>query len=629
MSDNSDHIEGTLSDSVEDEALERPTPCNTKVQSADPALRRSAMAAPNLRAAMVEATANIRYGLMALIGFSLVLNILALATPIYLFQISDRVLTSRSIDTLIMLTVLVIGALGLHAVLDVLRRLFVMRVATKLETTLAAPVLTAATRAANLGAPQEFQAIGDLAQLRNFLTSPILLTLLDAPITPVFFLAVFLIHPDLGWIITGFAIITVFLAMLNQRATRLHFAEAHKAGSRAALHLDSIGRNAQAVGAMGMTPEATQLWGRETATALSRLVRGQDSNIMITGMSKFLRMAVQIALLGWGGLLALEGEITGGMMIAASMIAGRALAPLDGAIEGWRTYLQATSAYGRIVRLLRASPLNISRLRLPQPEGRLTVNRILYAPPPNKTVLLNGISFALEPGEALGVIGASGAGKSTLARLLIGAIAPAAGETRLSGTELRHWDPAQFGEMVGYLPQEVQLFGVSVKANIARLRMDASDADIYAAAKFAGVHDVIAKLPQGYETMLGPDGAPLSGGQKQRIALARAFFGKPCFVVLDEPNANLDSEGDAALAEAIEKARQSKITTVTITQRQALLRQMDKVLVLEDGKMKMFGRRDEVVTAVYGENGAKAILGVAPARSPVVVKGGKEQDGND
>ncbi|MEM5469382.1 type I secretion system permease/ATPase [Celeribacter marinus] len=589
-------------------------------RSATRAKERSAEAAPNLRLALAQGVTVLRRGLLTLMAFSLVLNVLALATPIYLFQISDRVLTSRSFDTLAMLTILIVGALGLHAALDVLRRLYVMRIAMRLETTLATPVLTAATRAANLGAPQELQAVGDLAQLRNFLTSPVLLTLMDAPITPLFFVTVFMIHPDLGWIITGFAGLTVLLALWNQRATRLHFAEAHSAGGRAALYLDSIGRNAQVVGAMGMTPEASRLWGRETASALSRLVRGQDGNIVITGLSKFLRMAVQIALLGWGALLALEGQITGGMMIAASMIAGRALAPLDGAIEGWRSYLQATTAYGRIARLLRSSPLNLARLRLPKPEGRLTVNRILYAPPPNKTVLLNGISFALEPGEALAVVGPSGAGKSTLARLLIGAIAPAAGETRLSGTELRHWDPAQFGEIVGYLPQEVQLFPVSVKANIARLRMDATDADIYAAADFAGVHDVITKLPQGYETMLGQDGAPLSGGQKQRIALARAFFGSPSFVVLDEPNSNLDSEGDAALSQAIKKARQKGITTVTITQRQVLLRHVDKVLVLEDGKMKMFGDRDDVVRTVYGESMAKAILGSA-ARAPSAAKG--------
>ena len=593
------------------------------------AQRRSSMAAPNLRGALAQGVKNIRHGLMVLVAFSVVLNILALATPIYLFQISDRVLTSRSIDTLIMLTALILGALALHAVLDVLRRQFIMRVALRLETTLAAPVLTAATRAANLGAPQEFQAVGDLAQLRNFMTSPILLTLLDAPVTPIFFITVFLIHPDLGWIIAAFALITIALAMLNQRSTQLHFAEAHKAGSRAATHLDSIGRNAQAVGAMGMIPEATVLWGRETATALGQLAQGQHSNIWITGVSKFLRMAVQIALLGWGGMLALRGEITGGMMIAASMISGRALAPLDGAIEGWRSYLQATSAYGRIVRLLRSSPLNISRLRLPTPKGSLVVNRILYAPPPNKTVLLNGISFALEPGEALGVIGPSGAGKSTLARLLIGAVAPTAGETRLSGTELRHWDPAQFGEVVGYLPQEVQLFGVSVKANIARLRTDVTDAEIHAAAEFAGVHEVIAKLPQGYETVLGADGAPLSGGQKQRIALARAFFGHPRFVVLDEPNANLDTEGDAALGQAIEKARLARITTITITQRQALLRHVDKILVLEEGKMKLFGRRDDVVRTIYGEASAKAILGKAPTRTPTLVQGGREDHNND
>jgi len=565
--------------------------------------------APNLRLSLAQAVTVLRKSLLSLAFFSIILNVLALATPIYLFQISDRVLTSRSIDTLVMLTIIIIGALALHAVLDILRRLYILRVAMKIETTLANPVISAAARAANLGSPQELQVVNDLATIRNFMTSPVLLILMDAPVTPIFFITVFMIHPNLGWIIIGFAFVTGVLALWNQRATRIHFSEAQSAGGRASLYLDSISRNAQVVGAMGMTAEASRIWGNETATALSRLVRAQDSNILITGISKFLRMTVQIALLGWGALLALDGEITGGMMIAASMIAGRALAPVDGAIEGWKSYVQATSAYGRIARLLKSSPLNLARLKLPDPNGNLSVNRILYAPPPNKKVLLNGITFELGAGKALGVIGPSGAGKTTLARLLIGSITPNAGETRLSGTELRHWDPSQFGEVVGYLPQEVQLFPVSIKANIARLKMNATDDEIFAAAEFAGVHDVIANMPQGYETMLSQDGSPLSGGQKQRVALARAFFGKPRFVVLDEPNSNLDSDGEVALAKTIKKAQAAGITTITITQRQTLLRHVDEIIVLDAGKMIKFGLRDKILTEVYGTAVANAIIG--------------------
>jgi ATP-binding cassette subfamily C protein len=285
------------------------------------------------------------------------------------------------------------------------------------------------------------------------------------------------------------------------------------------------------------------------------------------------------------------------------------LAPLEGTIEGWRNFVQARTSFARIKTLLQNSPLNFERLRLPHPEGRLSVERILYVPPPTKKVILNGISFQLEPGESLAIIGASGTGKSTLARMLVGSIVPTAGNVRIDMMDLRNWDPRQFGENVGYLPQDVQLFPASVKANIARMREDATDEAIFDAAEMADVHEMISEFAQGYETQVAMDGSPLSGGQKQRIGLARAFFGNPRLIVLDEPNSNLDSRGELALAKALLRAKERELTVVTITQRPSLLRSVDKIMILNNGTVQAFGKREDVMPLITGRgsaNGSKS-----------------------
>ena len=362
-----------------------------------------------------------------------------------------------------------------------------------------------------------------------------------------------------------------------------------------------MARNTQVINAMGMIPEGVTIWGRETAESLKSQVQAHDYNIWMAGLSKFVRQCTQIAVLGWGSWLALNSELTGGMMIAASIVASRALAPIEGTIEGWRGFVQARSSYGRIKSLLQSSPLNLERLRLPRPAGRVDVERILYVPPPNKRVILNGVSFHLEPGESLAVVGASGAGKSTLAKMLVGSIIPTAGSVRLDAMDLRNWDPRQFGESVGYLPQDVELFPATVKANIARMREDASDEAIFEAAELADVHEMISHFAQGYETLVGLDGGPLSGGQKQRVGLARAFFGRPRLVVLDEPNSNLDVPGERALATALLRAKDFRITVVAITQRPALLRSVDKIMVLKDGAVQAMGPRDDMLAMMASD----------------------------
>lgn len=552
-----------------------------------------------------------RHNLVVVAIFSIVVNTLVLAVPIYLFQMSDRVLTSRSLDTLVMLSIIVMVAILAHVLLDMMRRFILMRIAVDVESRLGAPVLAAAAKAAQVGSGREFQVLADLQQIRSFLTGPVILTMLDAPTAPIYLLAVFLIHPDLGYIVSVAALILVVIAYLNQKVTAVPFARASAYSTRANLQSEAMSRNAQVINAMGMIPEGVMIWGRETAESLKAQVSAQDRNIMMTGLSKFFRLGTQIAMLGWGAWLSLSGSLTGGMVIASSVVAGRALAPLEGTIEGWRSFIHARAAYSRVQALLQSSPLNLDRLRLPRPSGRLDVERILYVPPPNKKVILNGISFSLEPGDSLAIVGASGCGKSTLARMLVGSINPTAGNVRLDLMDLRNWDPRQFGESVGYLPQDMQLFPASIKANIARMREDASDAEVFEAAEIADIHEMISQFSQGYETQIGMDGSPLSGGQKQRIGLARAFFGNPKLVVLDEPNSNLDVLGERALAVALQRAKERGMTVVAVTQRPTLLRSVDKIMMIKDGAVQVMGLRDEILPLITGQRSLEG--GAQPA----------------
>ncbi|MBN7778224.1 type I secretion system permease/ATPase [Nitratireductor aquimarinus] len=540
----------------------------------------------------------VRKNLLMVLLFTNASNILVLAIPVYLFQISDRVLTSRSTDTLIMLTIVIIGAVLLQAIFDAIRRFILMRTAVEVAAQLGAPILSAAARASLHGTGREYQTLGDLQQLRSFLVSGTLLSFLDIPFTPIFVLAVFLVHPHLGSIVVLSAFLLMIVAFINQRATAAPFGEANVYQSKANMHLDSMARNSQIINALAMIPEAVKIWGQDTAGSLKAQVKAQDRNIMSAATSRAIRLLTQVALLGWGAYLAIQGYITGGMVIAASIIAGRALAPIEGSIEGWNQFILSRGAYRRIKALLQASPLNLERLVLPKPEGRLDVERVLYVPQGTKRVVLNGINFSLRPGDSLAIIGNSGAGKTTLGKMLVGSILPTSGSVRLDLMDLRNWDQRQFGDNIGYLPQDVQLFPGSIKANIARMRDDVDDREIYQAAILADVHEMIATFPQGYETIVAADGSPLSGGQKQRIALARAFFGNPRMIVLDEPNSNLDSAGDAALARALKHAKENRITMIVITQRPSLLRYVDKILLMTNGTISMFGRREDVLRAL-------------------------------
>ncbi|WP_417712484.1 type I secretion system permease/ATPase [Roseibium aggregatum] len=562
---------------------------------------------PDLSKALDNGVAAVRRNLLIVLLFSCVINVLVLSIPVYLFQISDRVLTSRSLDTLVMLTGVIIGAVLLQAAFDAIRRFILMRTAVELASQLGSPILAAAARASLNSNGKEYQILNDLQQLRGFLVSGTMMAFLDGPFAPLFLVAIYLIHPHLGMIVGGTCVLLLVIAVINQKITSRHFSDANQNQSKANLHLDAMSRNSQIINALAMIPEAVHLWGRDTAASLRAQVSAQDRNIVSGSITKAVRLLTQVAMLGWGSFLAIQGELTGGMVIAASIIGGRALAPIEGAIEGWNQYLLSRNSYGRISTLLKSSPLNSERLVLPKPQGRLDVERLLYVPQGTKRVVLNSITFSLKAGDSLAIIGNSGAGKTTLGKMLVGSILPTSGAVRLDLMDLRNWNQRQLGENIGYLPQDVQLFPGTIKQNIGRMREDASDEQIYEAACLADVHAMISELAHGYETVVAADGAPLSGGQKQRIALARAFFGNPRFVVLDEPNSNLDTNGDEALARAMAHAKAEGITVVAITQKPSLLKCVDRILVLADGSISMFGARNEVLELLADRKKQKAV----------------------
>jgi ATP-binding cassette subfamily C protein len=544
--------------------------------------------------------------------FSVFVNLLMLTLPLYLFQLSDRVLISHSLDTLLMLTILALIFISVLSVLDILRRQVLSRLATRFETILGGTVLASIVANARVSDGANIQALRSLHQVKNFISSPVMLLLFDVPLAPIYFGAVFLIHPYLGFISLGAGVALIAIALVNQRATTVPLGHAGQYASKADAEADALARNSQVINAMGMLNESILHWGGAQAWALSFQSGALDRNFWISGLSKFARLVTQIVMLGVGAYLALQGSVTGGMMIAGSIIAGRALQAFEIMIEGWRNVAQTRAAYARVKAAVESLKQEQPRLLLPKPEGRLTVDRLLYLPPGTKEPVLNGVNFELQPGQSLAIVGPSGSGKSTLARILVGCLYPTAGKVRLDGTELRNWDRRQFGECTGYLPQEVGLFPGTIKQNVCRMRNDLPDEKIYQASILTDVHHVIAHLPNGYETVLERSGAPLSGGQKQRIALARAFFADPSLVVLDEPNSNLDAAGEQALTDTLQRAKEKRITVVVITQRPAVLNSMDKILILRGGRMEAFGPPSEVLLRVVRSAPPRVAAHVSP-----------------
>ncbi len=529
--------------------------------------------------------------------FSAVINLLMLAPALYMLQVYDRVLASGNEMTLLMLTLMMLGLLALMAALDWLRSVLVTRLGMRLELALQARVHDAA-HAAQLrhGQGAAGQAFQDLASLRQFAGGTALFALFDAPWFPLFLWVIFAFHSALGALALGGAVLLVALAWCNEwlcggpqaRAGQL----ATVASQQAAAHL----ANAEAVQAMGMLDALRGRWLLQQRGSLALYRLASERAAVVGAWAKGVRLALQSLVLGLGAWLAVNNEISPGMMIAGSILMGRVLGPIDQLMGAWKQWGPAREAYGRLVLLLQAHPPLTDSLRLPAPIGALALHELSAGAPGQARAALRGLGFSLPAGSVLGVIGPSGSGKSTLARVLVGVWQPLQGTVRLDSAELCHWPPRQLGPQIGYLPQDIQLFAGSVAENIARFG-PADATKVLAAAQLAGVHELVLQWPQGYETRLGEGGAGLSGGQKQRIALARALYGLPALIVLDEPNANLDEAGEHALLAAIDRLKALQRTVVLISHRANVLTRTDHLLILRDGCLHRFGATAAVLAA--------------------------------
>ena len=536
-----------------------------------------------------------RGGFVAVGLFSFAINLLLLTIPLYMLQLFDRVLTSRSEDTLMALSIAAAGAILTLAALEAVRSFVMVRLSNWLDTRLGGEILgSSVIDGLARGGPASVQGLRDLQTFRGFLTGAAIFPFLDAPWTPIFIAVIFLFHPLLGWLSIGGATLLFALALLNEVATRDLLMLSGGASIKSLREAEAAVRNADVIEAMGMMPNVARRWSRENATMLALQARASQRSGGITAASRFVRLVLQIAMLGVGAWLVIHDEITPGAMIAGSILLGRALAPVEQAIGSWKSAVAARGAYQRMKSQLDAAMPRAESMPLPAPAGRLTVEGLAYAYPGASEPVLRGIDFTLEPGEALGLIGPTAVGKTTLARLAVGNLRPVAGHVRLDKADVAQWDPVDLGPHIGYLPQDVELFGGTVRENIARMGEGEADA-VIAAARLTGVHDIILGLPEAYETDIGEGGAVLSGGQRQRIALARAVFGGPRFVVLDEPNANLDHDGETALLATVVALKRQGVTMIIIAHRPSILQHVDKILVLRGGTMQMFGARDEVL----------------------------------
>jgi len=553
--------------------------------------------------------------------FSMFLNVLALSPSIYMLQVYDRVLVSRNETTLLMLSLLIVGVFILMGALEMIRTFVLTRVGARLDVDLNRRVFTAAFQR-NLARPgsNTAQALGDMTTVRQTLTGAALIALFDLPWLPVYLLVIFSFSFELGVMSVCAAVLLAIIAALNEILTREPLNEAQKFSDAATNMAQNNLRNAEVIEAMGMLPQIRARWYDLHAQYVKLQARASDRGGVLQGMSRFVRMTVQSLVLGYGALKTLEGDMTAGMMIAASILVGRALAPVDQLIATWKQLVAGRSAYRRLKELLEIHPAADTGMPLPAPTGRLTVEGVVAGAPGSRAPILKGVSFAAEPGDVLAMIGPSASGKSSMARLLVGVWAPLSGHVRLDGADVYSWNKLELGPHLGYLPQDIELFDGTIAENIARFGEIDPDKVVEAAMR-TGMHDQILKFPDGYDTRVGDSASALSGGQRQRIGLARAIYGDPALVVLDEPNSNLDDQGEAALVETVKDLKARGSTVILITHRMSTLAIVDNVLVLQDGVSKAFGPRDKVLAPMLaarpGQPGPGPRPGVAPGQPGV------------
>jgi len=527
-------------------------------------------------------------------GFSLIVNVLMLAPALFMLQVFDRVLSSHSEETLVMLLLLVVGALIFMAYLDMIRSRLLTAAAVTLEKRLGPEVLgEMIRRSAAPGRSEAAHGLRDVNTLRAFLTGPGIIAVFDAPWVPIFVLIIFLFHPLLGLLALAGAIILFALAIANERFSRRPL-EAMQLDSRlAGRFAEQSIVNAEVARALGMEGGLARGWAEMSRNSLEKQLQASRSGSALTSTTRFMRQSLQILMLATGAFLVIDQQATPGVMIAATLLLSRALAPVESAIAAWKGMVDARSAYARVSKLLEPDGRAEAVTELPPPTGAVSVERVVFGFRGQDRPVIKQISFELTAGQALAIVGPSAAGKSTLARLIVGIWKPMVGVVRLDGADISSWPRDRLGPYVGYLPQDVELFAGSVSQNIARMG-EVDSAAVIEAARQARVHDLILRLPQGYDTPIGEGGAFLSAGQRQRVALARALYGKPRLVVLDEPNSNLDGEGEMALIEAIRQLKAEGATLVIITHRGKLLTSMDRILVLREGVIEKLGPPAEI-----------------------------------
>jgi PrtD family type I secretion system ABC transporter len=538
--------------------------------------------------------------------FSFGISLLYLAAPLYMLQVYDRVVASASKMTLLMLTIALLLALVALAGLDAVRGRVLARAGVRLDRLLSGRVVAATVDSAAKGTVLGAQPLRDFDNFRRFVSGGGVSALFDLPWAPIYVLVIFLLHPLLGAFALVAAIVLLVAALLNERFTDAPLTEAGEAASKNYRFTESSLRNWEVVRAMGMLPGLLKRWSRERDRMIARQTIAADRMSITSSLTRFLRHALQSLILGLGAYLVIERQATVGAMFAASILLARALHPVEQIVGQWRNLNSARAAYERIRELLKANPLPEAKVALPRPLGRVAIENATYGIRGSAKPILAKIGLSIDAGEVVAIIGPSGAGKSTLARLMVGVLAPVTGSVRLDGADVSKWPTEELGRHIGYLPQDIELFADTVAANIGRFR-EGDDAEIIRAAQMAGVHELILALPNGYDTQIGEGGAVLSGGMRQRIALARAVFGNPTLVVLDEPNSNLDTEGDAALVQCITQLKARGATVVIIAHRSSTLGVSDKILVLRSGAIVVYGPRNEVIPKLARPVAVKAV----------------------
>lgn len=547
--------------------------------------------------------------------FSMFINILMLVPPLYMLQLYDRVLGSRSQDTLIMLTLIVVVLFITMGLLEVVRSRVLVRVGNKLDSMLSQRIFDSLFELERKAPGRSSSMpLNDLTQVRQFMTGNGLFAFFDAPWMPIYIIVLFIFHPAFGFFAIFAAIVLVGITIANEYSTKDKLAEANNLSRASTIYVDSNIRNAEVVNAMGMRNNISKVWADKYYGFLNAQNIASDSAGVWSNLSKSLRVMFQSLILGLGAYLAINMEVTPGMMIAASIIMGRALAPLDLIIGSWKGFSSARSSYERIEGLLNDFPKDKEYMQLPAPKGEITLENVVVIPPSGTVPSLKGISMRIEKGDVVGIIGPSAAGKSSLARVMLGLWPLSNGVARIDKADISQWDREDLGQYVGYLPQDIELFEGTVSQNIARFGEVEPEKVVEAASK-AGVHEMILKLPEGYDTKIGPGGASLSGGQRQRIGLARALYNNPVFVVLDEPNSNLDDVGEAALVEAIKTLRAGGTTVVIITHRTNVLQATNKLALINNGVLELYGNTNDVLNAIAQKQQAAAGQAQAQAQA--------------